>query len=337
MTMIMTPFVLAASFALTPLPSGTTARLQAISVSGDDVIWASGLEGTFVRSIDGGATWTAGVVAGAEERQFRDVHGVDADTAYLLSAGPGEASRIYKTTDGGASWTVQFTNPIPEAFFDCMDFWDENHGLAYSDSVDGGIVVIKTVDGATWERISADRLPPALPGEGGFAASGTCVTVVGPSTAYIAMGVNGARILRTEDRGASWDVIATPVPHANATSGLMSVAFLASGAGVAAGGDISAADAYEDTVAVSEDGGESWWLVAGPTFPGAIYGIAYVPGARTLTLVAVGPGGACYSLDNGSTWTSISVDSYWSLAFTPSGVGYLVGPDGRLTRLDLTF
>ena len=333
----MIAFVLAATFALTQQPSGTTARLQAISASGDDVIWASGLEGTFVRSIDGGATWTASVVAGAEERQFRDVHAVDADTAYLLSAGPGDASRIYKTIDGGASWTVQFVNPIPEAFFDCMDFWDEDNGLAYSDSVDGEIVVIKTADGATWERISADRLPPALAGEGGFAASGTCVTVLGSSTAYIAMGVNGARILRTRDRGESWDVIRTPVPHDNETSGLTSVAFLESGAGVAAGGDISTPNDYEDTVAVSEDAGESWWLVAGPTFPGAVYGIAYVPGARTLTLVAVGPGGASYSIDNGSTWASISADSYWSLAFTPSGTGFLVGPDGRLTRLDLTF
>jgi len=197
-------------------------------------------------------------------------------------------------------------------------------------------VVIRTRDGETWERLSADRLPPALEGEGGFAASGTCVTVLGSQAAYIAMGVNGARILRTRDRGESWDVISTPVPHDNETSGLTSVVFLESGAGVVAGGDISTPDAYDDTVAVSEDAGESWWLVAGPTFPGAVYGIAYVPGARTLTLVAVGPGGASYSIDNGSTWASISADSYWSLAFTPSGTGFLVGPDGRLTRLDLT-
>ena len=47
--------VLAASFTLAQLSSGTTSRLQAVSVASDDVIWVSGLEGTYVRSIDGGA------------------------------------------------------------------------------------------------------------------------------------------------------------------------------------------------------------------------------------------------------------------------------------------
>lgn len=330
-------FALAAAFTLTPLSSGTTARLQAVSVAGDDVIWASGLEGTFVRSIDGGKTWTAAVVAESEDRQFRDVHAVDADTAYLMSSGPGDASRIYKTMDGGMSWSEQFVNDVPGAFYDCMDFWDADHGIAFSDSVDGEVMIIRTDDGETWQRIGSESLPPALEGEGGFAASGTCVRVLGASTAYIAMGVNSARVLRTRDRGASWDVVRTPVPHENETSGLTSVAFLDNGAGVAAGGDIAAPEVYEDTVAVSEDGGESWWLVAGPTFTGAVYGVAFVPGAPTLSFVAVGPGGASYSVDNGSTWSSISSDSYWSVGFAPSGVGFLVGPDGRLSRIELSF
>ena len=86
---------------------------------------------------------------------------------------------------------------------------------------------------------------------------------------------------------------------------------------------------------MTEDFGGNWWLVSGPTFTGAIYGIAFVPGAPTLTLVAVGPGGASYSVDNGSSWSTITDDDYWSLDFTPSGVGFLVGPDGRLSRLEL--
>ena len=211
------------------------------------------------------------------------MHAVDADTAYLMSAGPGEASRIYKTDDGGASWTAQFVNDVPEAFFDCMDFWDPLSGLAYSDSVGGEMVLIRTRDGATWERIDAASLPHPLPGEGGFAASGTCAAVLGEQTAFIAMGVGGARVLKTTDRGDSWEVITTPVPHGNETSGLTSVTFLANGTGIAAGGDISAPDDYDDNVAMSEDFGESWWLVAGPTFPGAVYGVAYVPGAPTFT------------------------------------------------------
>jgi photosystem II stability/assembly factor-like uncharacterized protein len=50
-----------------------------------------------------GKHWQAGVVEGAELLQFRDVHGVSAQEAYLLSAGVGEDSRIYKTVDGGTT------------------------------------------------------------------------------------------------------------------------------------------------------------------------------------------------------------------------------------------
>ena len=64
--------------------------------------------------------------------QFRDVHAIDAETAYLLSMGEGEQSRIYKTTDSGLTWTLQFTNPESEGFFDCMDFWDGERGSHWS-------------------------------------------------------------------------------------------------------------------------------------------------------------------------------------------------------------
>ncbi|MDH3570446.1 MAG: hypothetical protein OER89_09690, partial [Gemmatimonadota bacterium] len=71
----------------------TSARLQAVSVVTSRVAWASGLAGTYARTLNGGASWTVGVVPGADSLQFRDVHAVSADTAYLLSAGPGELSR----------------------------------------------------------------------------------------------------------------------------------------------------------------------------------------------------------------------------------------------------
>ena len=80
-----------------------------------------GTEGTYARTTDGGTTWHAGVVPDAGALQFRDVHAVDAETAYLLSIGDGEQSRIYKTTDAGLTWALQFKNPEPEGFFDCMD------------------------------------------------------------------------------------------------------------------------------------------------------------------------------------------------------------------------
>lgn len=84
--------------------SGTTVRLRGVSAVNRQVAWASGANGTYARTTDGGRSWQTGQVHGAADLDFRDVDAFDADTAYLLAIGPGERSRIYKTTDGGRTW-----------------------------------------------------------------------------------------------------------------------------------------------------------------------------------------------------------------------------------------
>ena len=165
---------------VTQLTSGTTALLQAVSVVNADTVWVSGHAGTYVRTTDGGTTWTAGVVPGADTLQFRDVHAINGSTAYLLAAGPGDMSRIYKTSDAGSSWELQFVNDQPDAFFDCLDFWDADHGVAFSDAIGGEFVILETNDGgAAWGRRPNASVPDAQEGEGSFAASGTCLSVAG--------------------------------------------------------------------------------------------------------------------------------------------------------------
>ena len=80
------------------------------------IAWVSGTKGTYGRTIDAGKTWTVGKVPGADKLDFRDVEAFSESTAYLLSAGPGKDSRIYKTTDGGKLWSLQFENSDPAAF-----------------------------------------------------------------------------------------------------------------------------------------------------------------------------------------------------------------------------
>src|SRR5512134_1788985 len=155
---------------LTPQDSGTTQGLIAVSPVNPQVVWASGRGGTFVVTTDGGNTWQAGVVPGAEMLQFRDVEGVSAKVAYLQSIGNNPTDfRIYKTVDGGATWTMQFQNQDPAAFYDCFAFWTPRRGISHSDAVDGGFPDLRVTDGTNWQDISAN-MPPALPGEGSFAA-----------------------------------------------------------------------------------------------------------------------------------------------------------------------
>src|SRR5262249_8879316 len=116
---------------------GTQADFRDLCVVSPNVAWVSGTQGTFARTTDGGRSWSGGTVAGADKLDFRDVEAFGETTAYLLSAGAGDASRIYKTGDGGKSWALQFKNAAPEAFFDAIAFWDEQNGIALGDPVTG--------------------------------------------------------------------------------------------------------------------------------------------------------------------------------------------------------
>src|SRR3954466_8042036 len=173
---------------LTPQQSGTLNRLQAVSPVNAKVVWASGIGGTFALTTDGGAHWRSRVVAGAETLQFRDVEGVSEKVAYLLSAGVGTDSRIYKTEDGGDSWTLQFQNQDPNGFYDCFAFFTPRRGITMADSVNGRFPVIRSTDGRTWNDIG-DNLPRAQDGEFAFAASGTCIATQGERRAWIGTGV----------------------------------------------------------------------------------------------------------------------------------------------------
>ncbi|HKU59650.1 MAG TPA: hypothetical protein VJQ44_00440 [Gemmatimonadales bacterium] len=319
---------------LTPQHSGTTSRLQAISPVSALIAWASGTGGTYAVTTDGGATWRAGVVPGADSLEFRDVQGVDARTAYLLSAGNGDLSRIYKTSDGGASWTRQFTSQDSSAFYDCFAFWSPSRGIAMSDGVKGRFPAIRTVDGSSWEDIGG-RLPAALQGEGAFAASGTCVAVQGDKRAWIATGAGtSARILATTDGGNTWEPHAIPIVQGTSTSGAFSVAFGDAQHGILGGGELSAPTTPARNIARSSDGGRTWAPATGTSFPGAVFGLTYVRGMDRPTVVATGPSGAAWSPDEGDHWLTLAgVENYWAVAFASPTAGWLVGTEGRILKL----
>ncbi len=322
--------------ALTPQASGTTALLQAVSVVDGRSAWVSGHAGTWARTTDGGATWRAGHVPGADTLQFRDVHALSADVAWLLAAGPGDMSRIYHTTDGGRSWTLQHTNTEAKGFYDCFAFWDARHGVIFGDQVNGRTAMLETTDGgAYWSEIPASRVPAPAGNEGAFAASGTCVATLGGELGWITTGAgSAARIFRTADRGAHWAAVPTPIAAA-AMAGLATVAFRDPQTGVAAGGEMGNPRSRTDNVVQSADGGRTWTLAARPPFLGAVYGVAYAVGTRPPMLVAVGPGGMALSRDDARSWKALDTLAYWSIGLGRDGVGWAVGPKGRITRIDL--
>ncbi len=312
--------------------SHTTALLQAVSTVDDSVVWVSGHRATWVSTVDGGRTWISGAMTGADSAlEFRDVHAVSASTAYLLAAGPGEQSRIYKTIDAGRSWQLQFMNRDSAAFYDCFGFWDATHGIAVSDAVNGKMIVIGTDDGEHWSSVADNGMPPALPGEGSPAAGGTCLVVRDRGRAWFGTEPH-ARVYRSQDRGRHWAAVSTPIVTGEA-SGVATLAFHDERHGMALGGRLLKGDDRSDSVAaVTSDGGATWTLVSRPPFSGAVYGAAVVPGTASYVVVA-GPKGLAWTGNDGRTWTSLSDSAYWAVDCSQRGVCWAAGPGGRITRV----
>jgi photosystem II stability/assembly factor-like uncharacterized protein len=314
-------------------PLNTTASFRGLSVV-DQAVWASGTSGTFVKTTDSGKTWRVGHVAGAEKLDFRDVEAFSAQVAYLLSIGPGENSRIYKTTDGGDSWTLQFQNTEKEAFFDALAFWDKGHGLAMSDPVRGRFYLVKTDDGgAHWTPVAPAGMPPAVTGEGGFAASGTCLVTRGKTEAFLVSGGTAARVYHSKDRAQTWTVVNTPVLKGTAGAGIFSLAFADEKHGVIVGGDYEKPEAVAKNAAVTADGGHSWQLLTIKPPTGFRSSVAFTPVRRWHTALAVGTSGTDVSRNGGLTWTNLDKENLNAVAFDPSGVAWAVGPKGRVVRM----
>jgi photosystem II stability/assembly factor-like uncharacterized protein len=311
--------------------SGTTALLIAISPVNERVAWVSGTQGTWLRTVDGGVTWQVGRVPGADSLQFRDVHALDERTAWLLSIGNGEQSRIYKTVDGGVTWQLQFTNPDPKAFLDCLDFWSSTRGIVVSDAVDGHMLALGTTDGARWNRLPREALPAAPDGEGSFAASGTCLVAAPGGHAWIAAADSvRSRVIHTANFGADWTSHVVPLTT-RAGSGVQSVAFHDAKRGLALGGGTTAKP-DDVNVAITTDGGRSWLAGARVPLASGVWGGVAVPDAPS-TYVAVGPSGSAWTRDAGRTWTPIDSANYWSVGFASRNAGWAVGAKGRITRL----
>ncbi len=313
----------------------TKASLRGLSVVNENVIWASGTGGTFLKTTDGGKIWTVGKVPDADKLDFRDVEAFDADTAYLLSIGEGESSRIYKTTDGGATWKLQFKNTNPKAFFDALAFWDKNNGIAMSDPVDNKFLLLKTTDGENWNTVGIGLLADykgkvaiAKNGEAAFAASGTCLITQGRNNIFLVSGGADARVFRSYNRGLNWTVSDTPIVKGTQGSGIFSIAMRDSKNGVIVGGNYEKPDEISNNLAFTNNYGSSWILEKG--LNGYRSGAAYV---NKKTIVAVGSSGSDISIDNGKTWKNLDKENYNSVQAKGVNAVWAVGANGLIAKL----
>jgi photosystem II stability/assembly factor-like uncharacterized protein len=324
----------------TPLKSNTTASLHGLSVVNANVVWASGTGGTFVRTTDGGETWQAGAVLGGEKLDFRGVYAVDARTAYLMSIGNGNQSRIYKTTDMGKTWSLQYSEQNPKAFLDCMAFWNAMNGIVVGDAVDGRAELLTTSDGgAHWTPLRPESMPPAKDGEGS-PASGTCIATYseknGRHETHHAWFVteNASRVFHTTNAGKTWTASATPLVT-GLNQGVFSIAVADGDRLAILGGDYDHPQTVKPNSAYTEDGGVTW-KESSHRPAGYRWCVAIVPGTPGPTAFAVGPTGMDYSIDRGKNWDHMNEVDANTIAFADAHHGWAVGRNGLILTFEGT-
>lgn len=313
----------------------TQASLRGVSAVSPEVCWASGSGGTFLRTIDGGASWAVGVVPGAEELDFRDVEALDANTALLMSVG--RPAELWLTQDGGVTWELRHRLDVEGVFLDAMDFQGAQ-GLAWGDPLEGAFLTLESRDlGRSWARVG-ERLPQPLEGEAGFAASGTCVALRGERV-WIGTGGGSARVLVSADRGETWSAVGTPLQQGAPTQGIFSVAFADDLRGAAVGGDYDTPETAAGTAAYTTDGGLTWSPAEGQA--GYRSCVAATPLGQPAWLVSISKVGASASTDGGASWLPLDLPGHYALDFSPTtwlggrAVGWAVGAGGSVMRLEV--
>lgn len=317
--------------------SGIDTNLRGVSVAHDKsardtpvwAVWTSGSNGVILESNDQGKTWVRLHVEGGEALDFRGIVAFSAAKAYVMSSGEGEKSRIYKTTDGGKTWKLQYSDTRKEFFLDTIACRSEKDCVALGDPIGGKFLLLRTSDGEHWNPLPTDNMPIALGGEGAFAASNSCLTLSGEKEVFLATGGPAARVFHSTDRGLTWTLARTPVLQGNPSSGAFSVGFDGDKHLIVVGGDYKAIENPDRVSAYSTDSGLTWQLAARQP-SGFRSAVAHVHDGYW---VAIGPTGEDITNDGGIHWKHTDSLNLNAVAVLDSGNGWAVGARGTIARL----
>jgi hypothetical protein len=355
--MLLIPVVVASqapSFAPPPKPaaqqvwemqdSGTTAGLRGIDSVDGKVAWASGTEGTVLKTVDGGAHWMKCAIPDAATDgptlDFRGVQAWDATTAIVMASGPGEKSRLYKTTDGCKSWVEVARNEDKDGFWDALRLWTPTDGFLAGDPVAGHpfLTEFTSYNGLMIDNVLYDL--KARVGEAAFAGSNSCLALAPFHTEdgsareiwFATGGPEGSRVIHYRHfNGGEPETVSRSVSDVrefprSTSGGIFSIYFRDSDHGVAVGGDYAKPNKSAGTVAWTADASQTW---ASSSKPPHGYRSSVQWSEALKAWITAGTNGSDISRDDGRTWQPLD-DGNWNALSLP----FVVGPKGRIARLN---
>ena len=285
--------------------------IRAIELGNDGSCWFSGSNGLVGRTFDNGKTWhTDTLIHNGTKPEFRSLAITDS-AVFVLSVG--SPALLYRTKDQGKTWELVYTEDHPDCFYNSMKFLDDHHGIAVGDPIENHLsILITKTGGATWLKIPGRMLPETETGEAGFAASNSCIAFSG-NYIWIVTGGQRARVLRSPNRGQSWEFLNTPIQEGEQMTGIFSVDFYNESTGIIWGGNWNEMTDNQNCKAITHDGGVSWKVLNAEGSPGYRSCVQFLPGSKGEAIIAAGIPGLTYSRNGGKSWDILSDSSYYAI------------------------
>lgn len=277
----------------------------------------------FLRTTNGGQTWAPAFLPLDTSHTPSSIFALNQSIAWVTAYDMANenAGKVYKTVDGGASWTEQSTAAFTDAAR-YIHFFNANEGVAVGDSS----VYLSSDGGLHWTFNGSLPIPFPGPSHFTFNANEAKGDTVWLADSY-------GNFYRSIDRGQNWTLLS-----GNLGTNVKGIAFKNANYGLAitatwTGSQTSGNYTDGGYIHRTNDGGATWT----PTPYGlgstnistsaAKYDVAYLPGSQNTFVVSCEiEGFSCISLDGGMSWQFIdSNQKHTALAFTSEQNGWSGG------------
>ena len=305
------------------LTSGTKTSIRGLSVVNDKIIWVSGSGGTVGKSVDGGLSWQWNIVNGFDKTDFRDIEAFDENTAIIM--GIDCPARIFKTTNGGKSWSLMFEDTTKGMFLDAMEFWDDKRGVVIGDPINGNGFVAN-FQNENWASTSYQHRPALDSGEAFFASSGTNIRVLNKYDMVAISGGMRSNLFLDNKK------IKLPLLQGKESAGANSIAVKDSATFMIVGGDFMQKDSVTGNYCFTNDKGKTWISSLQPP-TGYRSCVEYLGKSYWITC---GLNGVDYTNDDGINFRKISEVGFHVCRKAKNGNAvFLAGGNGRIGKLIL--
>lgn len=305
--------------------------IRPITISDDKVFYAADKNRVGVIDLNNNSKNEYAIEKDNLKLEFRSIAQTSSS---IFIANVGNPAFIYKFSKDLQQKELVYEEHNEKVFYDSMQFWNDQEGIAIGDPIENCLCMLITRDGgATWTKVSCSNLPEVNEGEAAFAASNTNIVIKGDKT-WIISGGKKARVFFSSDKGKTWSVNNSPVIQGEAMTGIFTADFYNEKIGFIAGGNYEKPNQNFGNKALTLNGGKTWDLVSENQGFGYASCVQFVPDSKGEQLVSVGANGIYYSSDKGNSWKQFSSDSsLFTIRFINKSTAIAAGKN-KMVRLD---